>query len=348
MNKLTKKQKRPLSQEELKLKNANLDEYKKDYLTRMMFGVFMGISDGIPGYSGGTTLTLLGFYEKLIFKIKEIFTDFKNAWWKNSLWLLPFVIFTLITLLVFSLVTNWIAEAGFQYLLILMFSFFTLFCIPSFILVNKPNLIMIKNGSIVIAKKNNVGIILFVIGFLIILSIGLIIFFNGGIRLEGNQPGAITPSINWLFLFLSMVLAGFVTLIPGISGSMTLFLTGAYDDIYFGALNSPFSNIPLLIILAIGVGIGIIVNVLITSIILKRWKEHYISFSFGMIVASFITILLVGRFYFESIATTSVAEVFLVIVSLLIIVIINVFLFIVSLDKFKEKQMHNAKKFINK
>lgn len=63
----------------IKLKNTGFDEYKKGYFTRMLFGIFMGISDGIPGYSGGTTLTLLGFYEKLIFKIKEIFTDFKNA-----------------------------------------------------------------------------------------------------------------------------------------------------------------------------------------------------------------------------------------------------------------------------
>lgn len=340
---MIKKSKIKLTPEELKFKATGYDEYKKGYLTRMIYGFFMGISDGIPGYSGGTTLTLLGFYEKLIFKIKEIFTDFKNAWWKNILWLLPFLIFTGIALLGFSLVTNWIAEAGFQYLLILIFGLFTFLCIPSFILVNKPNLIKIKYGTLFIAKKNNISIILFVVGFLIILAIGLFIYFNGGIQLEGNIVEPIAPGVEWITLSLSMALAGFVALIPGISGSMTLFLTGVYDDIYFGALNNIFENIPLLILLTISAGIGIIINVLITSFILKRWKEYYISFSFGMVVASFITILLAGKFYLEGIGPISVAEIFLIILTLIIVVLINVFLFLISMNQTKQNDIFQIK-----
>ncbi len=33
----------------------------------------MGLSDAIPGYSGGTTMSIIGFFEKLVYKVKNIF-----------------------------------------------------------------------------------------------------------------------------------------------------------------------------------------------------------------------------------------------------------------------------------
>ena len=33
----------------------------------------MGVSDGIPGYSGGTTLNIIGFYKDLVSNVKLIF-----------------------------------------------------------------------------------------------------------------------------------------------------------------------------------------------------------------------------------------------------------------------------------
>ena len=53
--------------------NINYQEYKTEFLKRSIYGIFMGISDGIPGYSGGTTLSLLGFYETFIIRLKLIF-----------------------------------------------------------------------------------------------------------------------------------------------------------------------------------------------------------------------------------------------------------------------------------
>lgn len=49
----------------------------KDILMRCVFGVLMGFSDGIPGYSGATTLTIFGFYPKFIYHARS-FIGFKN------------------------------------------------------------------------------------------------------------------------------------------------------------------------------------------------------------------------------------------------------------------------------
>ena len=33
----------------------------------------MGFSDSVPGYSGGTTLNLLNFYNPFVFRLRQIF-----------------------------------------------------------------------------------------------------------------------------------------------------------------------------------------------------------------------------------------------------------------------------------
>lgn len=56
----------------------------KDILLRCLFGFLMGISDGIPGYSGATTLTIFGFYPKfmhharMLVGIKKIRTSMRS------------------------------------------------------------------------------------------------------------------------------------------------------------------------------------------------------------------------------------------------------------------------------
>lgn len=45
----------------------------------MIFGFLMGISDAIPGYSGGTTLTLLNFYDNLVENTKGVFKPQLNT-----------------------------------------------------------------------------------------------------------------------------------------------------------------------------------------------------------------------------------------------------------------------------
>lgn len=50
-----------------------------DILSKIFLGMFMGISDGIPGYSGGTTLSLFNFYDVLMNKIKLLFKKNKSS-----------------------------------------------------------------------------------------------------------------------------------------------------------------------------------------------------------------------------------------------------------------------------
>lgn len=323
--------------------NEELEEYKTSYFKRMFYGFFMGISDGIPGYSGGTTLTLIGFYEKLIFKLKSFLTDFKRSWWRNILWLLPFLFFWIISLLLFSFVTNKIATAGYQYTLIIAFGLFAFLSIPTFVIVNKPDLIRIKNQKIFVQKANWKSIFLFITGFLIVLGIGIFIYFSGGISLEGNLNIDLKkPTINWLYIILSITLAAFVMLIPGISGSMILFLTSKYDDVYFGVLNDPLGNIGLLSLMGVGVVFGIIINILVSSVILRRWKNFYLSYCFGMVASSFITITLAGEPYLNLIGSINGLEIAIIVLITFFVIWINILLFSFCLNN---RVYNNSKVF---
>lgn len=73
--------------------NVNKKNYLKDVLLKIFYGLFMGVSDGIPGYSGGTTLSLFNFYDELMKKIKFIFSKNKFKLKLNTfLNLLPFLV----------------------------------------------------------------------------------------------------------------------------------------------------------------------------------------------------------------------------------------------------------------
>ena len=57
-------------------------------LKDVLKGIVIGISNIIPGVSGGTMMVAMGIYDKLIHCITHIFKEFK----KSVLFLLPIVI----------------------------------------------------------------------------------------------------------------------------------------------------------------------------------------------------------------------------------------------------------------
>ncbi len=336
------------------------NSHKEKILERSIYGILMGISDGIPGYSGGTTLSLINFFEILIDKIKGVFYpfNFKKAW-RNILWLLPFIFFWVISLVAFSIFGDLMATGeifrktiiknhNLSIVLIFMFTFFSIFSIPLFIKSNKVNLFELENKRLKIKKRNWLNILFFSIGFCLIITIGLVVFFvNGGVNFNGtsNIEKISYSWTNLLMIVISMFLAGFSMLIPGISGSMVLYLFNTYDDVFWTILQNPISNIGYVFICAISAILGLLSSILLTSFILKRWKDNYYSFCFGMVCSSPITILLSGKRYYIDLVNDYNICVPLIIISLIIVIFINIAIYIHiknkerSNDEFKQINM---------
>ena len=70
------------------------------YLGITVKGACMGAADVIPGVSGGVIATILGIYDVVIYKLNNLFKDFKN----NVLYLLPLILGISISIQFFSLV----------------------------------------------------------------------------------------------------------------------------------------------------------------------------------------------------------------------------------------------------
>lgn len=275
--------------------SINKKQFIKDIFLKIFYGLFMGVSDGIPGYSGGTTLSLFNYYDELIKKSKLIFS---RAKFKSKIFtfldLLPFLLSWIIFLILFSFASSKIASVGIDYQVILFFLFFSfsLFCIPIFWLVNIHK---IKNE--ISAKKTKSKLfymIFFFLSFMIMITIGIIIYFNGGISLEKETSSTNVIEFNTrvIFILFTCFMSGFAMLIPGISGSLILFLANTYKDVYWVILQNPFDNIYLLLLVVASILLGILTSIFTINFLIKK---NYFTFKFislGLVIGSPIAMIL--------------------------------------------------------
>ncbi|WP_027124153.1 undecaprenyl phosphate translocase family protein [Mycoplasmoides pirum] len=321
------------------MKDKNIKSNCFELIKRSTYGFCMGLSDIIPGYSGGTTLTLLGIYDKLILNSKGVLKPENNSKrLTHFLWLMPFVVFWLITFIGLSFALKYIKIAGYQDFITILFSSFALFCIPIYIIVNKPK---------ITKKENWKSLISFLIGIIIIISISLIIFL-----LNLNNPVSFEPgtqiidifknNIDQIFLFFFAALfAGFCMIIPGISGSMITYLFNEYWTINYlltDSIENLFQNLNILflILFVLVAFIGIILSVVFSSWMIKKYYKQFYSFAFGMVCSSFVAILLVTPKQTWN-NSTNVIHIILISIAILLGILINI-LFI-----YLYKRKHNLR-----
>ncbi len=281
----------------------------KILLRNFCYGIFMGISDGIPGYSGGTTLSIIGFYQSLISNIKLIFKpDVKRYFWKYLLWFLPFLIAWIGIFIGFSQIVNLASDNEKGIVLVFLFGFFALFAIPIFYLKNKKDLINFKSLGTNLKEKDRsviIQLILFILGFVLLLTFALLArFLSTSYDLNNNAIHGVTflgsgkfePStagnekvMLWLFFGF---LAGFCFLIPGVSGSLVLYMGNIYPDVNY-AIAHAFTNanfIPWIIFIGLGIVLGVIFSSFVINWLLQRFQKYFQAFAFGLVVCSFVSI----------------------------------------------------------
>lgn len=265
------------------IKKIYFDDYRFKIFERIIFGIFMGFSDVIPGYSGGTSISILGFFEPFLKNIKTFFSHigFKNRG-KIFLWYLPFIISWILSIFLFSFISIKMINHNLDWVLIFLFISLSLFCIPSFLRANNINL---KSNFDLKNRKNYQNYFYFILGFSLLLGISLGIYYTGGISLTNQySQNIIAFSTNWILILLSLFFAGFCLLIPGISGSFILFLFGTYDEIYHILLHNIHNNLLLFALTIVFAISGIILSIIISGFLLKKFRNFFNNFCLGLIL----------------------------------------------------------------
>lgn len=256
-------------------------------------GVFMGSSDAIPGYSGGTTLALIGFFKKLIILSRCVFIPkYGITRMRALLFLLPFAIGWITGVFGIAKITEMMATNGMGLELMFFFSAFVIAAIPIYLRTIKRDKKIMHRDIKPIYKT-----ILAFIGFGIVIFAALyVLLVNDGAPFHGvdEKTGEHKFNMNlWWKLALVAYGAGMVTLIPGGSGAIVQLISGMYDKIHWTIMSNFGENILPLFIFALFTFLGMVTLVFIMSWFLVKKERQLEFFSLGMLLASPAAILIV-------------------------------------------------------
>ena len=217
-------------------------------------GILMGMSDIVPGVSGGTIAVLLGIYDQLIESINGIFS---KEWKKHLAFLIPLGMGAGLALFSLSHLMNWLLEVH---------PVPTFFAFIGLIIGVLPFLFQ-ESGA-----KSNFKLIHYVL-----LAIGIITLIllpetaNEGEVISDRSLGIYTQ------LFFAGFIASTAMILPGISGSLILMIIGFYATVING-----LKEFDILLILV--VALGILAGLLTMSKIINYFLTHYRTATFALII----------------------------------------------------------------
>ena len=229
----------------------------KDQLKYFTAGVFIGISELLPGISGATVALMFGVYEKIL----NFLTKFRDL---NLI--IPLLVGMILSVFLFSSLVNFLYTNFTQTFKISIA--FIMIGYGIFLLINTYLKENIHKGK---TFYLNVFLAIF-IGFLL-----------SGFYITGSYPpdGPFTPSVGALIIF------GFFActflLFPGISGSAFLLAVGIYPYI-IGSISN--LNIDVLIPFAIGMLIALIVMPRIINKAYEKYGKSILIFFGGLIFSA--------------------------------------------------------------
>lgn len=229
-------------------------------------GLIMGISDLIPGVSGGTIAVVLGIYDRLL----EAISGFFSREWKRHIgFLVPLAAGMGAAILALSRVIKYLLEHHYEP---------TQFFFIGLIVGVLP--FIVKQSG---AKRN------FTARHLVVLLIAAAVVASMAF-IPADEAAAPITSLTFptfIGLFLSGWLASMAMLLPGISGSFILLLLGVYSTAIHALSDL---NIALIATIGAGVIIGFIVSSKAIRYLLSRFPHMTYAVIIGMIVGSVVVV----------------------------------------------------------
>ena len=246
--------------------------------------IIIGIANIIPGVSGGTLAVMLNVYDPITEKIGNFFSVDRKTRISYFFYLLVVLVGAATGIFLFA---NIIKYSITNYPRITV-TVFTLLILPS--------IPYIVKGLDYKKKKN---ILAFCCGAIIMIT-----FIFLGLKYGDKTTGAVTIQLvkgvcftrGYLLklLFCGIIAAG-AMIIPGISGSLLLMMLGEYYNVVYlisslvsSLKERSFAILTPLIVLALGIGIGLVAFSKGINYLLKNHREFTLFFIEGIITFSII------------------------------------------------------------
>lgn len=230
-----------------------------------LIGIVLGIANVIPGVSGGTMAVVFNIYDRLVALVSFDFKRIRQD--------LPF--------LTFLIAGMGVGIVLFAHLVTLLFDRYpqpTSWFFMGIIIGSIPFIAHRTRGS----GSSVVKILFAVLAFA---GMAAMVFFRPE-EATGNLLTALTPSV-FIFLFFAGCIGAVAMIIPGLSGSFVFLMIGAYRTIIQSV--SDF-NIPIMIPIAFGVGVGLLTGAAIIRVFLSRWPDTVYSVILGLVVGSLVPV----------------------------------------------------------
>lgn len=242
-------------------------------LKLIFIGFVIGVSNIIPGVSGGTMMMSLGIYEKLLDVVCNFFKDLKE----NVKFLAVLLFGVLISVVLGSRVITYCFD---KYLETTVLFFVGL------IIGGIPMLL----SNVKKEKINIYKIICFVIPFMIVM---FMTFSNGN---SSDVSFDLLGLSGYLYLFFVGILSAGTMVIPGLSGSFLLVLIGYYNPILnaikeFTAFNNIISNGLVLGCFGFGILLGLLLTIKLLSYLLDKYRVNTYYGILGFVFASVVSII---------------------------------------------------------
>ena len=254
------------------------------WILDILRGAVIGVSNIIPGVSGGTMAVSMGIYDRVIYAVNNLFKQFK----KNFRDLLPIIIGVLIGLFAFAALIGTLLGTKSDEI--------PLTRLPT----NFAFIGLILGGLPAIYKRVNMksaklpGVILFLVFLALVVVLPLL-----------NPPEARTVdhSIGTILLMIPLgAIASSTIVIPGISGSIILMLLGYYNPV-INAMNDlrggDWSSLAILAPYVIGLLVGIVFIAKLMNFLLKKHAALTFSAIFGLVIGSPVALLMQNRECFQ-------------------------------------------------
>lgn len=250
----------------------------KEYIINFINGFCMAVADSVPGVSGGTVAFILGFYDRFIKALDDLFrgnkkekiTAFKYLFKLGIGWIVGLL---LAVLFLSSLFDKHIYEMS------SLFIGFILFAIP----------IVVKEEKSCLKNRYR-NLIFTILGAVFVIVITYLNRIAGGTFNIDNFNFATA-----FYVFLAASLAISAMILPGVSGSTLLLIFGIYIPIVVkikAFLTLDFSVLPILIVFGLGMIFGIIFFTKLIRKCLEKKRSATIYAIIGMMLGSFYSIVM--------------------------------------------------------
>lgn len=228
-------------------------------------GAVIGISNVIPGVSGGTMAVVLNIYDELLdaISIKRLK--------KNLFFLITVIIGLVLGVLLFSKAIGWLFD---NYPV-------QTNCFFAGLIVGSIPLIYGKATATRKLRPVNVIPFLVAIGLMIVLFI-----FGSDEGMDGNAMTSYDVGGFFLLVFAGAVSA-FAMIVPGISGSMIMVIIGTYRSVITAISDL---NIVFLIPVGVGILIGLIGGIKLVKVLMEKAPQATYCAILGLVLGSLLSL----------------------------------------------------------